>query len=337
MPPNENTALCGPRAESTALGGFVPRTEDSILDGLPPAFKAFHDFRTHEPRIRIDGLSAPPGIVVARVSASVVISEGCTGRGSNSPAADTVFASVSAIIIRGGTGSAETLTAATTIAEPNTLPRSSIQEADSTATAGLTVSVFDLLGTPARPSANTRRRTVTATGDATLPWNMDSGPAAPLDHLPGVSTPHRESRGRGRPRRPPRSPAHALLDHTSLSFNSLLPPWHNAHVAHAGADLLVGWHEYMHPVVASPLLEVPSAETPTADCPLAKLSIPPEGPGVDVSVDYFGPLPGTSQGNTYILLFTDCFSRRADMFLVTAAEITAEGIANILVNQYIPL
>ena len=63
----------------------------------------------------------------------------------------------------------------------------------------------------------------------------------------------------------------------------------------------------------------------------------PEGPGVTVSVDYFGPLPVTPRGNTYILLFTDRFSRRPDMFPVTAAEFTAEGTANILVNQYIRL
>ena len=63
----------------------------------------------------------------------------------------------------------------------------------------------------------------------------------------------------------------------------------------------------------------------------------PEGPGVAVSVDYFGPLPANPRGNTYILLFTDRFSRRAVMFPVTAAEFTAEGTANILVNQYIPL
>ena len=63
----------------------------------------------------------------------------------------------------------------------------------------------------------------------------------------------------------------------------------------------------------------------------------PEGPGVAVSVDYFGPLPVTPRGNTHILLFTDHFSRRADMFPVAAAEFTAEGTANILVNQYIPL
>ena len=63
----------------------------------------------------------------------------------------------------------------------------------------------------------------------------------------------------------------------------------------------------------------------------------PGGPGVAVSVDYFGPLPFTPRGNTYILLFTDHFSRRADMFPVTAAAFTVEGTANILVNQYIPL
>ena len=38
-----------------------------------------------------------------------------------------------------------------------------------------------------------------------------------------------------------------------------------------------------------------------------------------------------------MLLITDRFSCRADMFAVTAAEFTAEGTANILVNQYIPL
>ena len=41
-------------------------------------------------RIKIDGLSASPGRFVARVSASVANTEDCTGRGSISPAADTV-------------------------------------------------------------------------------------------------------------------------------------------------------------------------------------------------------------------------------------------------------
>ena len=68
------------------------------------------------------------------------------------------------------------------------------------------------------------------------------------------------------------------------------------------------------------------------------LPIPlPNSPGVAVNVDYFGPLPITARGNSYILLFTDRFSRRADMFAVTTAEFTAEGTANILVNRFIPL
>ena len=54
-----------------------------------------------------------------------------------------------------------------------------------------------------------------------------------------------------------------------------------------------------------------------------------------VSVDYFGPLPVTPRGNTYILLFTDPVSRRADMFPVNAALFTEESTANILVNQCI--
>lgn len=65
------------------------------------------------------------------------------------------------------------------------------------------------------------------------------------------------------------------------------------------------------------------------------LSLPlPSGPGVVVAVDYFGPLPVTPRGHAYILLFTDRFSRRADMFPVSAANFTAQGTADVLVNQY---
>ena len=68
------------------------------------------------------------------------------------------------------------------------------------------------------------------------------------------------------------------------------------------------------------------------------LPIPlPNSLGVIASVDYFGPLPITARGNSYIVLFTDRFSRRADMFAVTTAEFTAEGTENILVNHFIPL
>ena len=61
---------------------------------------------------------------------------------------------------------------------------------------------------------------------------------------------------------------------------------------------------------------------PTITLPLS------EGPGIAVRIDYFGP---------YILLFTDRFRGRADMYAVTAADITPEGTANILINLHIPL
>ncbi len=68
------------------------------------------------------------------------------------------------------------------------------------------------------------------------------------------------------------------------------------------------------------------------------LSLPlPNGPGIAVSVDYFGPLPLTPRGNVHILLFTDRFSRRADMFPVSAAQFTAAGTADIFINEYITL
>ena len=57
---------------------------------------------------------------------------------------------------------------------------------------------------------------------------------------------------------------------------------------------------------------------------------------MSLSVAYFGPLPVMPRGNNYILLSTDLVSCLADMFPATAAEFTAEGTANIPVNQYIP-
>ena len=86
-------------------------------------------------------------------------------------------------------------------------------------------------------------------------------------------------------------------------------------------------------MVASPLLEVISSKTPglTVRWPIITMPLP-EVPGVAVSVDYFAPPPVTTRGNTYTLRFTDRFSRQTDMMLVTAAEFTADGTANILVN-----
>ena len=63
----------------------------------------------------------------------------------------------------------------------------------------------------------------------------------------------------------------------------------------------------------------------------------PSGPGQIVSVDYFGPLPITRNGNKHILLYTDRFSRRIAAYAVTQDERTAEGTARIFVEQYIPL
>ena len=74
----------------------------------------------------------------------------------------------------------------------------------------------------------------------------------------------------------------------------------------------------------------------TARWPILPLPLP-SGPGIVNSVDYLGPLPITPKGISYILLFTDRFSRRADMYAVSAAEFTIEGTADILVNKYIPL
>ena len=62
-------------------------------------------------------------------------------------------------------------------------------------------------------------------------------------------------------------------------------------------------------------LKCPARKTSRQTIRWPTLSIPlPNGPGISVSVDYFGPLPITARGNSCILLFTDRFSRRADMF-----------------------
>ena len=143
-------------AESIVLGRLVPRTEHAPLGGLPLTSIAFHDFCSDEPRMRIDGLSASPGIFFARASASVATIEGCTSRGSISLAADTVFVSVFAIPIESGTGSAEDLAAKTPIAQPTYLSRSSTQEAPPAATPVRLCRVSALLGTPAPPSSTTR-------------------------------------------------------------------------------------------------------------------------------------------------------------------------------------
>ena len=88
-------------------------------------------------------------------------------------------------------------------------------------------------------------------------------------------------------------------------------------------------------------LKCQARKTPrlTVRWPVNSITLRP-GLGIAVSVDKFEPLPVTPRGNThtskYILLFTDRFSRCADIFVITAAEFRAEGTANILINRYIP-
>ena len=162
---------------------------------LPLTSTEFHNFRTHEPRIRIDGLSESPGKFVARVSASVATTKDCTGGKSISRAADTVFASFFAIPIEGGTGSAEALSAATPSAEPTYLYRRSTQKTAPAATTGSTVSVSALLGIPAPPSSTMRRRNATATGNAPPLYVEDSGPGgAPRPSSRRGTTPPRVPR-----------------------------------------------------------------------------------------------------------------------------------------------
>ena len=81
--------------------------------------------------------------------------------------------------------------------------------------------------------------------------------------------------------------------------------------------------------------QVRKSSRQTVRWPIIPLPLP-SGPDVAVSVDCFTPLPVASRGNSYILLFTDRFSRRAAMYAVSAAEFTAEGTADILVNRCIP-
>ena len=94
----------------------------------------------------------------------------------------------------------------------------------------------------------------------------------------------------------------------------------------------------MHPLVVAPLLEVPSAEDTATDGSMAyHFDSPPSGIGHCGKRGLCWAIAGHARCNTYILLLTDRFSRRADMFAVTAAEFIAKGTANILTNQYIPL
>ena len=101
---------------------------------------------------------------------------------------------------------------------------------------------------------------------------------------------------------------------------------------------LVGRNEHVHPLMVAPWLEVLSAEdTATEGLMTHHFYSPPSGAGHCGKRGLFWAKPVTPRCNTYIFLFTDRFSRRADMVAVTAAEFTAEATANIRINRYISL
>ena len=112
-----------------------------------------------------------------------------------------------------------------------------------------------------------------------------------------------------------------------MPFDSFLPPRHQAHSANARTFLLVGRYEDLHPVVASPLLEVSSVTTSRLTARWPIISMPqPEGPDIAVSVEYFGPFTVTLRRNRYILLFADRFNRQADMFTITTPDFTLRAL-----------
>ena len=55
-----------------------------------------------------------------------------------------------------------------------------------------------------------------------------------------------------------------------------------------------------------------------------------------VAFDLLGPLPRTEEGNEYVMLVVDLFSRHAEGYALTKDEKTAEGCASRIVNDYIP-
>ena len=116
------------------------------------------------------------------------------------------------------------------------------------------------------------------------------------------------------------------------------PPGSYTYGSHVCPFLLVGRHGRFRPLVIRRCLKCQARKTSrqTIRWPILSLLLP-NSPRITVSVDYFGPLSLTPRGNAYIPLFTDHFSRRADMFSVSAAQFTAAGAADIFIDKYITL
>ena len=122
-----------PLAESLVLGWLVPFTEHAALGRLSLTSTAFHDFRTHEPRITIDFFSDPPGRFVARFLLASPLPNAVPAA-SRFPLPLTAFSiRILPCPPRGSPGSTEAMAAAPTIAQSSFLLRSSAQETDSVA------------------------------------------------------------------------------------------------------------------------------------------------------------------------------------------------------------
>lgn len=63
----------------------------------------------------------------------------------------------------------------------------------------------------------------------------------------------------------------------------------------------------------------------------------PNVPGISVRVDVVLPLAMTASGNSNIPRLPDRFSRCADMYAATAAELTTQCTADVLVSQYMSM
>ena len=101
----------------------------------------------------------------------------------------------------------------------------------------------------------------------------------------------------------------------------LLSPRCHTHTSNAGTLLLVGRYGSLLQWWVRRCRKCQARRTSRQIIRWPTLSIfLPKSPGISVNVDYFGPLQIAGRGNSYILLFTDRFSRRVGMFAVTAAE-----------------
>ena len=88
--------------------------------------------------------------------------------------------------------------------------------------------------------------------------------------------------------------AHEALGHAAMSILHTLPPRHSKNTMPPRTALLVDRHERQHTLLDTQLPQVRRSKTSRHTVSWPIISIPlPTGPGIAVSVDYFGPLPTT--------------------------------------------